>query len=271
MVNINAMQSHHALAGSLPPTSFLSLPFELREQIYRLTLRSLPHVRPMLYSPTIPIYRLHHLDPRPLFVDPQIQHDIEALLVSHTRILIPLSLGHDNVSPLTAATEQWLRETSIEFKRIRVWSAALPIILDVNIVTDAEVTVQYKWRYTHGGRRMNLQNYKITYPTLPVIFRYLVEGLRKRIGARGGTGIGIEELDFWMGSMKRFFEWYQLHRRLRASDPRLSAGSYESEFDNLYYRENETKEDLRRHLEWWDGIEAEVRGLKTIESRAKLP
>lgn len=265
------MQSHQPLGGSLPPTSFLSLPFELREPIYRLILRSLPRIRPMLYNPIIPIYRLQHLDPRPLFVHPQIQHDIEALLVSHTRILIPLSWGWNNESPLGGPTETWLRETSIEFKRIRVWSSGLPIILDLNTVTDTEVEVHYRWRYTPGGRRLNLQDYKITHPTLPIMFRYLAEGLRKRIDARGGTGIGIEEIEFWMKSMSRFFAWYQLHRRLDASNPRLSAVSYERKLDSLYNIENEDKEDLRRHLEWWDDIEAEVRVPGTIERRVKLP
>lgn len=262
------MQSPPPLDGPRPPTSFLSLPFELRDQIYRLALRSLPRIRPMLSSPTVPTYRLQGLDPRPLFVHPQLQHEIEALLASRTRIQIPPWFGVGGEPDLSDSTLQWLREGTIEFRRIRVWSGLpLPIILDVDVLAGAEVAVRYKWRLTGGRWRLYSWGRHILEPALPVMFDHLVEELRRRVGARGGTGVGIREIEFLMESMGRFRDWFGVHRRFRSRESRLSAGSYEGELDGLRYSADENKEDFRRCLEWWDGVEAEVRDLKKTQSR----
>lgn len=264
------MQSHAALVRGPSPTSFLSLPFELRDQIYRLTLRSLPRVRPMLYSRTIPIYCLQNLDPRPLFVHPQIQHKIEALLASHTRIQIPESLDIGDKSPLSASTQQWLQESSIEFKRVRVWSGLpVPIILDVNISVDGEVAVHHKWCLTGGRWRLYSWGRWILGQALPVMLEYLFEGLRKRVGARGGTGMGIGEMGFLMESMGRFRSWFAMHRQLHSQNSRLPAGSYEDRLAYLCYLGDEKREGFRQRLKWWDDIEAEVRDLKKTESHAQ--
>lgn len=267
------MQSHAALVGAPPPTSFLSLPFELRDPIYRLMLPLLPRVKPKLSSPTIPIYCLQNLDPRPLFVHSQIQHEIEALLASHTRIQIPAGLHFTFL--LSNSTQQWLRESSIEFQRIRICSPLpVPVILDVNILVDGEVAVHYKWRWTRGRLRLYSWGQCILSPHLPVMFKYLAEGLRKRVGARRGTGIRIGEIDFLMESMERFRNWFHVHRRFSnsyfstfKSSSRLSAGSYEEELAGLRYWGDESKEDFRRRLEWWDDVEADVRDLKMTQSR----
>lgn len=262
------MQSRLPLEASRPPTSFLSLPFELRDQIYRLALRSMPRVRPMLSSPTVPTYCLQGLGPRPLFVHPQIQHEIEALLASRARIQIPPWLGVGGEPDLSEWTLRWLREGTVEFRRVRVWSGLpLPIILDVDVLAGAEVEVRNKWRLTGGRWRLYSWGRRILEPALPVMFDYLSEGLRRRVGARGGTGVGITEIEFLMESMGRFRDWFGVHRRFRSRESRLPAGSYEGELDGLRYSGGENKEDFRRCLEWWDGVEAEVRDLKTIQSR----
>lgn len=262
------MQSLSPMGDSPPPASFISLPFELRYQIYRLMLRSLPRVQPMLSSPTVPTYCLQNLDPRPLFVHPQIQHDIEAILASHTRIQIPPVLDNDGKSTLSASTQQWLQESNVEFKRIRVWSALpVPIILDMNILVDAEVAVHYKWRLKPGQWRLYTWGRWLLTPALPLIFQYLAEGLRKRVGARGGTGIGIGELDFLMETMDRFRKWFSVHRSLRSDNSRLPARSYEKALADRRYWGNDNKEDFRRRLDWWDHVEAEVKDLEMIQSR----
>lgn len=256
------------LDGPRPPTSFLSLPFELRDQIYRLILRSMPRVRPMLSSPTVPTYCLQALDPRPLFVHPQIQHEIEALLASRTRIQIPPWLGAGGEPDLSDSTLQWLREGTIEFRRVRVWSGLpVPIILDVDVVAGAEVAVRYKWRLTGGRWRLYSWGRRLLEPALPVMFKYLAGGLWRRVGARGGSGVGAGEVEFLMDCMGRFRDWFGVHRRLSSRDSMLPAGSYEGELDGLRYSGGESKEGFRRCLEWWDGVEAQVRDLKIIQSR----
>lgn len=266
--DIVAMQPLPPLGGSAPPASFLSLPFELRYQIYRLMLRSLPRVQPMLSSPTVPTYCLQNLDPRPFFVHPQIRHDIEAILASHTRIQIPPLLDRNGKSTLSASTQQWLQESKINFKRIRVWSGLpVPIILDMNILVDAEVAVHYKWRLKPGRRRLYTWGRWLLEPALPIILQYLAEGLRKRVGARGGKGVGIGEIDFLMGTMDRFREWFSVHRILRSDNSRLSARSYEKVLADRRYWGGENREDFRQRLEWWDDVEAEVKDLEIIQSR----
>jgi hypothetical protein len=265
------MLPHTAPVDAPPPTSFLSLPYELREPIYRLILRSLPRVRPVLSSPTIPMYSLENLDPQPFFVHPQIKHDIEQLLASHTRIELS---GRFDV--LGASTQQWLRESSIEFKRIRICSPfPVPIVLDMNVLVDGEVVVHYKWRWTAARRQLYSWGRSILAPRLPFISEYMAEGLRKRVGARGGKGVGIEEINFLMDSMYRFGNWFHVHRRFRnsyfssvwKSSSRLPAASYEEELTGLQYRGVESKEDFRRALEWWDDVEAEVEDLDITDQK----
>ncbi|KAI3392664.1 hypothetical protein diail_5304 [Diaporthe ilicicola] len=95
------------------------------------------------------------------------------------------------------------------------------------------------------------------------MFKYLAQGLRKRIGARDGAGVGIEEITFLMESMEWFRNWFQVHRRFRnayfrTEEPssRLTAASYEEELAGLRYQGDENKEGFRRCLEWWDDVEA---------------
>lgn len=259
------------MVGPSPPaTSFLSLPFELRLQIYRLILRSLPRVKPMRYSPTVPIYCLQNLDPRPLFVHPQIQYEIEALLAFHTRIQTPASLGYDEASTLSAPTQQWLHESSIELRRVRVWSELpVPIILDVDILAGAELAVHYSWRWRPCRWRLYSWGLAILRPALPVMLTYLADGVRKRVAARGGTGMGTGEIDFLMRGMGRFRSWFYVHRHFRSDNPRLSAECYEEKLAGLRFIDvrragDKDKDDFRRRLKWWDEVEAEVRGLKMI-------
>lgn len=257
------MQSHPPPpVGPPPPTSFLSLPFEIRHQIYGLILRSLPRVKPMRHSATVPIYCLQNLDPRHLFVHPQIQHDIEALLASHTWIQIPATLDH----PLSAPTRQWLRESGIEFKRVRVWSELpLPIILDVDVLADEDaglVKVHYRCRWRPCRWRLYSWGLRIIEPALPVMLKYLIGGLREHVGARRGAGVGIGEVDFLMEGMGRFRSWIAVHHRLRSWDSRLPAESHDEATAGLRWVGDEDKEDFRRRLRWWDDVEAEVRDLK---------
>ncbi|KAL1851349.1 hypothetical protein Daus18300_012595 [Diaporthe australafricana] len=262
------MQSHSPPVGPPPPaTSFLSLPYELRHQIYRLILRSLPRVKPMRgSSPPIHIYCLQNLDPQPLFVHPQVKHEIEALLASHTRIQIPALLDHNDRSTLSAPTQQWLQQSSIEFNCIRVWSELrVPITLDVNVFAGADglPAVHYRWRWRPCRWRLYSWGLAILGPALPVMIAYLSEGLRNHVAARSGADIGVGELDFLMESMGRFRSWFDVHHRLRSRDSRLSAESYEEKVADLPpYIGDEQRDDFRRRLEWWDGVEAEVRGLK---------
>ena len=91
------------------------------------------------------------------------------------------------------------------------------------------------------------------------MLEYLVERLRKRVDGRGGAGLGIAEIDFVMESMGRFRSWVAVHRRLRSQDSRLSAASYEGRLADLPVFGDEDKDEFRRHLQWWDAVEAEVR------------
>lgn len=274
----SAMQSHPpppaGPAPPPPPTSFLSLPYELRHQIYRLALRALPRVKPMrCRTAAVPIYCLQHLDPRPLLLaHPQVRHEVQALLASHrTRIQIP---SRDGESALSAPTREWLlRSGGIEFERVRVWSELpLPIILDVDVLVDDAglVTVQHRWRWRPSRWRLYSWGRYMIRPAWPVMLEYLVEGLRKRLGARGGAGVGIGEVDFLMEGMGRFRSWIAMHQLLLSWNARLPAESYEEKIAGLRWKGDEDKEDFRRQMRWWDGVEAEVRDLKTSESRVLL-
>lgn len=267
------MQSHPPPVGPPPPaTSLLSLPYELREQIYHLILRSLPRVKPMLYSATVPIYCLQNLDPRPLFVHPQIQHDIQTLLACHTRIQIPAMLGHDDKSLLSGPTQAWLRESGIEFRRVRVWSdLPVPIILDLDVVLadddeDDLTVLHFSWRFRPCLFRLYSWGRCILPPAVRVILAYLAEGVRRRVNARGGVGLGAGEIEFLMGDMDRFRRWVDVHRLLRSGEARLPAESYEEVAVWRWVREDE-REKIRGLLRWWDGVEAEVRELEIKEGR----
>lgn len=98
----------------------------------------------------------------------------------------------------------------------------------------------------------------------------MAEGLRKRVGARVGKGIGIGELDFLMETMDRFREWFSVHRDLRSDESRLPARSYEKALADFRPWEDTSREDFRRCLEWWDDVEAEVKDLKITQSRVLL-
>lgn len=267
------MQSHLAPVGAPPPpTSLLSLPYELREQIYRLILRSLPRIKPMRHTRAVPIYCLQNLDPRPLFVDPQIQHDIHTLLACHTRIQIPAILGHDGESTLSGPTQAWLRESGIEFRRVRVWSdLPVPIILDVDIVladdgaNDLPV-VHYKWRFRPCLFRLYSWGRCILPPAMRVMLAHLASGLRRRVRARGGTGVGAGEIEFLMGDIDRFRRWVDVHRLLRSGEARLPAEAYEEVAVWRWVREDE-REKIRGLLRWWDGVEVEVGELEMEEGR----
>lgn len=269
------MHSHPpSLLDPQPPTSFLSLPLELRHQIYCLALRALPRVKPMRHSATVPIYCLQHLDPRPLLsAHPQVRHEVQALLASRqTRIQIP---AHGGESALSAPAREWLLGSGgIEFERVRVWSELpLPIILDLDVLVDDAglVTVQHRCRWRPCRFRLYSWGLNLIEPAWPVMLEYLVEGLRKRLGARGGAGVGVGEVDFLMEAMGRFRGWIAVHRQLRSRsrNSRLPAESYEEEIAGLRWVGDEDKEDFRRRLKWWDGVEAEVSDLKT-ESRVLL-
>lgn len=143
----------------------------------------------------------------------------------------------------------------------------MPIILDMNILVDAEVAVHYKWRLKPGQWRLYTWGRWLLTPALPIIFQYLAEGLRKRVGARGGRGIGIGELGFLMETMDRFRKWFSVHRDLRSDESRLPARSYEKALAAFRYWKDDGREDFRRCLEWWDDVEAEVKGLEIIQSR----
>lgn len=253
------MQSQPQPVGPPPRASFLSLPFELRDPIYRLFLRSLHYVKPMLYDPRTPIYCLQNLDPRPLFVHPQIQHDIEALLVFHTRIQIPARLSHNHESTLSAPTQQWLQDTGIEFKRVRVWSdLPVPITLDVDVLADREPAVKYRWRWRRGKWRLYSWQKIIIEPAVPIMLEYLAQKLRKGVEARGGTGVGIGEINLLMEGMERFHRWVAVHLELRSFNSRLAAASYEGKLAALRWSAGEKRDEFRRRLEWWDSVEAEV-------------
>lgn len=280
------MQSPPPVGPPLPPTSLLSLPYELREQIYRLILRSLPRVKPMRHTRTVPIYCLQNLDPRPLFVHPQVQHDIHALLSCHTRIQIPATLGHDGKSTLSGPTQAWLRESSTEFRRVRVWSdLPVPIILDldVDVVPSADadadadadaspddpavvVQVHYSWRFRPCLFRLYSWGRCILPPAVQVMLAHLASGLQRSVSARGGTGVGAGEIEFLMGDMDRFRRWVDVHRLLRSGEARLPAEAYEEVAVWRWVREDE-REKIRGLLRWWDGVEAEVRELEIKEGR----
>lgn len=272
------MQSHLAPVGPPPPpTSLISLPYELREQIYRLILHSLPRVKPMLHTRTVPIYCLQNLDPRPLFVHPQVQHDIHTVLACHTRIQIPAMLGHDDKSLLSGPTQTWLQESGIEFRRVRVWSdLPVPIILDLDVIfadADAEaaepaavVQVHYKWRFRPCLFRLYSWGRCILPSAVRVMLAHLASGLQRSVSARGGTGVGAGEIDFLMGDMDRFRRWVDVHRLLRSGEARLPAEAYEEVAVWRWVREDE-RESIRGLLRWWDGVEADVRELEIKEGR----
>lgn len=98
---------------------------------------------------------------------------------------------------------------------------------------------------------------------------HLAEGLRRRVSARGGTGVGAGEIDFLMGDMDRFRRWVDVHRLLRSGEARLPAESYEEVAVWRWIREDE-REKIRGLLRWWDGVEAEVRGLEMEEGRVLM-
>lgn len=238
----------------------------------------------MLYSATVPIYCLQNLDPRPLFVHPQIQHDIQALLACSTRIQIPAILDRDGKSTLSAPTQAWLRDSGIEFRRVRVWSdLPVPIILDLDVdvhtgaAADADagepaaaaVQVHYSWRFRPCLFRLYSWGRYILPLAVRVMLAHLAEGLRRRVSARGGIGVGTGEVEFLMGDMDRFRRWVDVHRLLRSGEARLPAEAYEEVAVWRWVREDE-RECIRGLLRWWDNVEAEVRELEMEEGRVLM-
>lgn len=162
-----------------------------------------------------------------------------------------------------------------------MWSnLPVPIILDLDVDVrtnsddDAEaspddpaavVQVHYKWRFRPCLFRLYAWGGWILPPAVQVLLAYLNEGLRKRVRARGGTGIGAEEIDFLMGGMDRFRSWFAMHRELRSGNARSPAECYKEEDAGWRWVREEQRRGYRRLLRWWDGVEAEVRELN--ESR----
>lgn len=166
-----------------------------------------------------------------------------------------------------------------------MWSdLPVPIILDLDVDvlavaadddgTDADdtaaaaavVQVHYSWRFRPCLFRLYSWGRCILPPAVQVILAYLAWGLRRRVSARGGSGIRDGEIDFLMEGMDRFRSWVAMHRRLRSCDVRLPAECYEEDARWRWVREEERR-GFRRLLRWWDDVEAEVRGLKMSEGR----